>query len=225
MEVKLIDHMGSDLTVVNSARVSFNKESDWNYWSDDNDEWAVKTYLKDRDVKLINYLASHKHWTPFAHCSAQFRISAPIFVARQLVKHQVGLTWNEVSRRYVDYPPKFWSSKSWRKKADDKKQGSTDEVIENNDTISYVYRDTVRHCIDSYNYMLSNGVCPEQARTILPVSMYTEWYWTGSLAAWARVCTLRMSDDAQKETKEIASMISEHMKNLFPVSWKVLLNE
>jgi len=225
MIVDLIDHMGSDLTVVNAARVSFNKQSDWNYWRDEDDGDLVKSYMKDKDKKLISYLAKHNHWTPFGHCSAQFRISAPIFVARQLVKHQVGLVWNEVSRRYVSDSPEFWRASEWREVASDKKQGSSDQVIKENDTISYVYRETVRHCIDTYNLMLDKGVCPEQARTILPQSIYTQWYWSGTLAAFARVCKLRMSEDSQKETKEIAQLISNEMNELFPVSWKVLTNE
>ncbi len=225
MRVDLIDHMGSDLTVVNAARVSFNKQSNWNYWRDEEDADLVKSYMKDKDQKLISYLAKHNHWTPFGHCSAQFRIYAPIFVARQLVKHQVGLVWNEVSRRYVSNSPEFWRASEWREVASDKKQGSSDQVIKENDTISYVYRETIRHCSDTYNLMLEKGVCPEQARTILPQSLYTEWYWSGTLAAFARVCNLRMNKDSQKETKEIAELISNEMSVLFPVSWKVLTNE
>ena len=225
MKVDLIDHMGSDLTVVNAARVSFNKQSNWNYWRDEEDADLVKSYMKDKDQKLISYLAKHNHWTPFGHCSAQFRIYAPIFVARQLVKHQVGLVWNEVSRRYVSNSPEFWRASEWREVASDKKQGSSDQVIKENDTISYVYRETIRHCADTYNLMLEKGVCPEQARTILPQSLYTEWYWSGTLAAFARVCNLRMNKDSQKETKEIAELISNEMSVLFPVSWKVLVNE
>lgn len=225
MKVDLVDHMGSDLTVVNAARVSFNKESDWNYWRDKDDGDLVKSYMKDKDKKLISYLARHNHWTPFGHCSAQFRILAPIFVARQLVKHQIGLVWNEVSRRYVSNSPDFWRADEWREVSDDKKQGSSSKIVKENDTVSYIYRETVRHCTDTYNLMLEKGVCPEQARTILPQSLYTEWYWSGTLAAFARVCKLRMSEDSQKETREIAELISNEMDKLFPVSWKVLTNE
>ncbi len=211
--------------MVNAARVSFNKESNWNYWRDEEDADLVKSYMKDKDQKLISYLAKHNHWTPFGHCSAQFRIYAPIFVARQLVKHQVGLVWNEVSRRYVSNSPEFWRASEWREVASDKKQGSSDQVIKANDTKTYVYRETVRHCIDTYKLMLEKGVCTEQARTILPQSLYTEWYWSGTLAAFARVCNLRMSKDSQKETKKIAELISNEISVLFPVSWKVLTNE
>ena len=224
MIVDLIDHMGNDLTVVNAARVSFNKESKWKHWPTDDNTDNITEYLEDKDEKLINYLARHNHWTPFGHCSAQFRITAPIFVARQLIKQPVGLGWNEVSRRYVSDAPEFWRASEWREVASDKKQGSSDQVIKENDTISYVYRETVRHCIDTYNLMLDKGVCPEQARTILPQSLLTEWYWSGTLAAFARVCKLRLSKDTQKETREVAELISNKMTKLFPVSWKVLSN-
>ena len=219
MTVDLIEHMGSDLTVVNAARVSFNKESEW-----DSIPFGGKTegVLSQRDEKLIKYLAKHKHWTPFGHCFAQFRITAPIFVARQLMKHQVGLVWNEVSRRYVDSEPEWWTPNTWRAKADNKKQGSSDEPVLDQVTVNYAYTDAIRHSISAYNFMLKNGVCPEQARTVLPQSILTEWYWSGTLAAFARVCNLRLEETAQEETKIIAKKINEHMKNLFPVSWCAL---
>ena len=208
MEVDLIDSMGSDLTVVNAARVSFDKHH--------------KTFT-DGDEKLIKYLAEHGHWTPFGHPQLQFRISAPVFVARQLVKHQVGLVWNEVSRRYVDSQPTFYLAENWRRKAENKKQGSSDdEVILNTrikDDIIYIQEKAAQ----LYTELLSKGVAPEQARMLLPQSMYTEWYWTGSLFAFARICKLRISDDAQKETKEIAEKISKLIKEIFPISWKHLI--
>ena len=208
MNVDLIDSMGTDLTVVNAARVSFDKHH--------------KTFT-DGDEKLIKYLAEHGHWTPFAHPQLQFRISAPVFVARQLVKHQVGLVWNEVSRRYVDSQPTFYLAENWRRKAENKKQGSSDdEVILNTrikDDIIYIQEKAAQ----LYTELLSKGVAPEQARMLLPQSMYTEWYWTGSLFAFARICKLRISDDAQKETKEIAEKISKLIKEIFPISWKHLI--
>ena len=208
MNVDLIDSMGTDLTVVNAARVSFDKHH--------------KTFT-DGDEKLIKYLAEHGHWTPFGHPQLQFRISAPVFVARQLVKHQVGLVWNEVSRRYVDSQPTFYLAENWRRKAENKKQGSSDdEVILNTrikDDIIYVQEKAAQ----LYTELLSKGVAPEQARMLLPQSMYTEWYWTGSLFAFARICKLRISDDAQKETKEIAEKISKLIKEIFPISWKHLI--
>jgi thymidylate synthase (FAD) len=209
VKVELVDKMGSDLTVVNAARVSFNKHQD---------------KLKDTDERLIKYLAVHGHWTPFGHCTIQFRIAAPIFVARQLVKHQVGLVWNEVSRRYVDYTPELFivDEGEWRGRPDKAKQGSAGYVdlptsvklhIEMNNELA----------IDLYKQLLNEGVAPEQARMVLPLSTYTEWYWTGSLMAFARVCNLRMSADAQEETQEIARQISEHCAILFPISWKYLV--
>jgi|TARA_Y100000310_G_scaffold242701_1_gene246902 thymidylate synthase (FAD) len=219
MQVNLIDHMGSDLTVVNAARVSMNKESDWNYWRDEDDEYQIKKYLKPKDEKLIKYLAKHDHWTPFGHPQVTFRIKAPIFVARQLGKHQVGMVWNEVSRRYVDNEPEFYEPEVWRGKADNIKQGSSDEVIEYSIYPAHIF---AKQC---YENMLSKGIAPEMARMVLPQSMYTEWYWTGSLAAWARVCKLRIDSNTQKETQEIVLMFTSFMEQLYPISWKELMND
>ena len=210
MKVELIDKMGSDLTVVNAARVSFNKHHD---------------ELDVSDEKLIKYLAQHGHWTPFGHPQMQFRITAPIFVARQLVKHQVGLVWNEVSRRYVDEEPAFYSPMPghWRGKPENAKQGSSG-FVDLPSKLEIDLSQTVVHCKLLYRELIEMyGVAPEQARMILPLSMYTEWYWTGSLAAFARVCKLRLSSDAQEETQEIARQISEHCATLFPISWKYLV--
>ena len=206
MKVELVDKMGSDLTVVNAARVSFNKHRDT---------------CQDSDERLIRYLAEHGHWTPFGHPQLQFRISAPIFVARQLVKHQVGLVWNEVSRRYVDEEPKFHSPMPgyWRGKPEDKKQGSAGYI----DIPLKLEKDLAQaavHCKLLYQELLEYGVAPEQARMILPLSMYTEWYWTGSLSAIARICNLRMEPDAQEETRVIANQLDEECAKAFPVSWK-----
>ena len=188
MQVTLIDHMGSDLTVVNAARVSFNKESQREKNGNIND-------LRMEDKHLIKYLAKHGHWSPFSHCFLQFRIEAPLFVARQLVKHQVGLAWNEVSRRYVDYTPKFYTPQSWRKKADNVKQGSSD------DTIDYHIGSYTRSAIAEYERMLDVGIAPEMARMVLPQNMYTEWYWSGSLYAFSRVVNQRLDKTAQAETR------------------------
>ena len=209
MKVELIEQLGTDLTVVNAARVSFNKHH---------------TELEDNDEKLIKYLASHGHWTPFGHPQIQFRISAPIFVARQLVKHQVGLVWNEVSRRYVDYEPDYYipSSGEWRGKPVNAKQGSGENVEIFNQTEEAV-RDVISQCNNMYKELLEQGVAPEQARLVLPQAMYTEWYWTGSLAAFARVCNLRLSPDAQEETQEIARQIGDLCGKIFPISWKYLV--
>ena len=207
IQVALIDKMGSDLSVVNAARVSFSK---------------VHVKMEYNDEKLIKYLAEHQHWSPFAHTSLQFHIRAPVFVARQLAKHQVGLVWNEVSRRYVKTDPDFWKPDYWRQGADDVKQGSTRKKVSSQSVVDHMFSDAERHCADAYNAMISMGVCPEQARAILPQSMYTEWYWTGSLYAFSRVCKLRLAKDAQKETREVATKIAEACQREFPISWKYL---
>jgi thymidylate synthase (FAD) len=201
MEVNIVDVMGSDLSIVNAARVSFGKR---------------KVELNESDEKLIKYLAKHNHWSPFGHASLQFHIKAPVFVARQLVKHQVGLVWNEVSRRYVDYEPEFYEPKMWRKRAADKKQGSSQEEVE------YSISGTIQFVKQTYENLLKADIAPEMARMILPQNMMTEWYWTGSLYAFARVCNLRCQPDAQLETKMIADKISEQSQKQFPLSWKYL---
>lgn len=222
MNVTLIDHMGSDLSVCNAARVSFDKTSEWEVKSFSTHEGfdAYELELSVRDTKLINYLAKHNHWTPFGHAFASFRIKAPIFVARQLGKHQVGLVWNEVSRRYVDNEPEFFVPEKWRKKADNVKQGSSDEevVLDDPDFFGYWYD----YANKVYKNLLNAGVCPEQARMVLPQSLYTEWIWSGSLAAFARVCKLRLDPHTQYETRLVAEQIDQHMAELFPVSWKAL---
>lgn len=223
IKVDLIDLMGTDLTVVNAAKVSFAKESQWEKRTSYGVESDIEI-LSAKDEKLIKYLADHNHWSPFAHCFVQFRIKAPIFVARQLVKHQVGLTWNEVSRRYVDYEPEFYFPKTWRKRAENKKQGSLEETVDNEaDTIA-LSKAGANFALATYNSLLRMGVCPEQARMALPQNMMTEWYWSGSLYAFARVCNLRLDPEhVQRETIEVAEQINKYMSSLFPVSWKYLV--
>ena len=231
MDVTYIDHMGTDLTVVNAARVSFDKESDWaplevRVMNEHDQYLEYKKQLKDGDTKLINYLAKHDHWTPFSHCTATFRIKAPIFVARQLFKHKVGLTENEISRRYVDNEPEFYMPEVWRGKAENKKQGSSGVVdlshFCNEVAGSVQVSDLYKECVLMYNNLLQSNVAPEQARMVLPQGMFTEWFWTGSMSAWARICKLRISDDAQKESKEIAEMIDKECNKLWPISWSAL---
>ena len=202
MEVELIDHMGSDLSVVNAARVSFAK--------------VHKKFDEKSDTGLINYLAKHNHWSPFGHASMQFHIKAPIFVARQLVKHQVGLAWNEVSRRYVDTEVKFYEPTEWRLAAENKKQGSSEE------TVKYSISSAHKFAKECYENMLNLGIAPEMARMVLPQSMYTEWYWSGTLYAFARVCNLRCKPDAQKETQNVGWGIDKPARKLFPASWHAL---
>ena len=223
MTVTLVDHMGSDLSVVNAARVSFDKESVWEF---DNRDGEIIAVLSDKDANLIKYLADHNHWSPFAHTSVQFRIKAPIFVARQLVKHQVGLVWNEVSRRYVDSPPEFWLPEVWRGRPEGSmKQGSSGEANPNigGTLFSELAKDAALEAIGLYQDAIDAGVAPEQARMILPQNTVTEWIWTGSLMAFARVCKLRLDPHAQEETREVAKLIAEHMATLLPVSWKELM--
>lgn len=225
ISVELVDVMGSDLSVVNAARVSFDK---------------FHEIFDSSDTKLISYLAEHNHWSPFAHTALQFRIKAPIFVARQLVKHQVGGVWNEVSRRYVDSEPEFYFPDVWRKKAENVKQGSKDDKADDMYR-SVVFRPTrefpsrtldmpvaVKELIAEiegyYTSLLKLGVCAEQARMILPLNTMTEWIWTGSLYFFARVCNLRLDPHAQKECRDVAQLLSEHCSRKFPESWKVLVN-
>ena len=206
MKVELIDSMGTDLTVVNAARVSFGKK---------------KEKFEDGDAFLIRYLAKHNHWSPFGHCMLQFHIKAPIFVARQLVKHQIGLVWNEISRRYVDTQPEFYEVDKWRGQPIDKKQGSDGEV-EKQGSCAYSKQMVENNARIAYNDLLNAGVAPEQARMVLPQSLMTEWYWSGSLYAFARVCNLRCAEDSQYETRLIANEIDTQCYQKFPISWKEL---
>ena len=212
IEVTYIDHMGSDLSVVNAARVSFRKKS----------EWLPRVHageakkLSQKDLNLIKYLAKHKHISPFGHAFASFHVKAPVFVARQLVKHSF-LRWNEVSRRYVDDEPEFYVPDEWRGRSADKKQGSEGQV-KSNFGVEYYHEKAWQ----AYDQLLNEGVCPEQARMVLPQSMMTEWYWSGSLDALARMCQLRCAKDTQYESRVVAMQISSHMEELFPVSWEAL---
>lgn len=212
-----MNHMGSDITVVNAARVSFGKRSGMVCV----DHVIGKWVLEDKDEKLIRYLAKHKHMSPFGHCFATFHVKAPIFVARQLVKHKF-LRWNEISRRYVDIIPDFHEPATYRRKAEDKKQGSGDAMVPSSSTMRSEAK-AILWAKRAYAEMLQDGVCPEQARMILPQSMMTEWYWSGSLDAFADMCKLRCASDTQAETREVATQISDSMGVLFPVSWDALL--
>jgi len=173
--------------------------------------------LKDKDRKLVHYLAEHGHYSPFGHCFASFHIKAPIFVARQLVKHKF-LRWNEISRRYVDSKPEFYEPDEWRGKAEDKKQGSSGTV----DLVDYSLDDYNENAVDFYTCLIRDGVAPEQARMVLPQSTMTEWYWSGSLDAFSDMCKLRCKSDTQYETRIVADHISNLMLNLFPKSWSAL---
>lgn len=220
MLVELVDKMGSDLSVVNAARVSYSKESEWEMITPAGPTPGV---LTARDEKLVKYLATHNHWSPFAHASLQFRIKAPVFVARQLVKHQVGLVWNEISRRYVDYEPELYDPKEWRGRPQNSKQGS-DGVVDLDSNEKHRLEMTMQQCKIIYNTLIAKGIAPEQARMVLPQSMMTEWIWSGTLYAFARVCNLRCAKDTQEETRYIADEIHNICNKEFPTSWKYLID-
>jgi thymidylate synthase (FAD) len=224
MSVELIDYMGTDLFIVNAARVSFDRESDWEYLREiDADGEQVKC-LSEKDTKLIN---KHNHWSPFAHTCLSFRIKAPIFVARQLGKHQVGGAWNEVSRRYVDSEPEFYFPEYWRKRSDNVKQGSSEEAVDvevhGKDYYENIPEDAAWVALEAYQRMLALGVCPEQARMILPQNTMTSWIWTGSLAFFTRVCKLRLDSHTQRETQKVAKDIERLTREKFPVSFMALM--
>ena len=212
-----VDHMGSDLSVVNSARVSFGKTSKLVCTN-----LVLGTYdLSKGDKKLINYLAKHKHTSPFGHAFASFHIKAPIFVARQLVKHKF-LRWNEISRRYVDDEPEFFVPDVWRGRSADKKQGSAGEV-ELGTLDAAIVSDSPYDALSAYKALLKSGAAPEQARMVLPQSTMTEWIWSGSLDAFAAMCKLRCASDTQYETRLVAQQIHDIIFPRFPVSWEALV--
>lgn len=215
MRVDYVDHMGTDLSIVNAARVSFDKTS---------------VMLDDKDERLIQYLAKHDHWSPFAHTAVTLRIKMPIFVARQLMKHVVGFSWNEVSRRYVDSEPEFYTPTEWRERADNIKQGSSDETV---DIIKYgsdpdgtweydPYRDALEDALSNYNYLLEHNVAPEQARMVLPQSTYTQTITTASVLGWSRLYRQRSDSHAQREAQDVALLVKDVIEPLFPVSWAAL---
>ena len=212
IEVTYIDHMGSDLSVVNAARVSFGKKSDWLPRIHNGEAKA----LSAKDCRLIEYLARHNHKSPFNHTFTTFHVKAPVFVARQLVKHEY-MPWNEISRRYVDEEPELYEAPIWRGRSADKKQGSEGEVKSN---ANIFYHNNQSLMI--YKQLLDEGVAPEQARMVLPQSMMTEWYWSGTVFSFAKMCSLRCKDDTQAETRVVADAIDEEMENLYPMSWESL---
>jgi len=215
ISVQLIDSMGSDLSVCNSARVSFNKKSEM----DMSDPWGPPK-LKDKDAKLIRYLAKHKHLSPFNHTFVTFLVSAPIYVARQLVKHEY-MPWNEVSKRYVDDTPELYEPE-WRSRSVDKKQGSGGPMEISLDS-EMLYHATCRNALTTYERMIQEGVSPEQARSILPQNMMTQWYWSGTVGAVSKMCRLRCKEDTQYESRLVANQIREMMGKLYPVSWAALM--
>lgn len=258
IQVEYIDHMGTDLTVVNAARVSFDKASDWEYTPSQSTTSTTMpvTYrrLKKADENLIMFLArgfrtqewdaladkmmaaetrnqmqqmlrgfkKHpQHWAPFAHPQVSLRITAPIFVARQMVKHQVGGVWSEVSRRYVSDEPSFWLPDKWHTRPEDIKQGAAG-LVEDQERTGAIARYTTVNALEAYNILLRQGVAPEEARMVLPLNTMTTWVWTGSLAFWARVANQRLDGHAQLAAQQTAQGIAAHLSCLFPTSWHAL---
>ena len=216
IEVTYLEHMGSDLSVVNAARVSFGKTSEWNPdWRDDH-----YTSLLPTDAKLIKYLAKHKHMSPFGHCFASFHVSCPLYVHAQLTKHKY-LRSNTISRRYVDDDPEFYVPPVWRGRSEDKKQGSSGVITEGQADLTIGCSNA--RALQDYKKLLELGVCPEQARGVLPTSTMTEFWWSGSLDAWADMCKLRMAPDTQYESQLVARGISGIMSGLFKASWAALV--
>ena len=218
IEVTYIDHMGSDLSVVNAARVSFGKNSEM-----DRSYLRSPPKLKDKDAKLIKYLAKHNHTSPFNHAFLTVHVKAPIFVARQLQKHEY-MPWNEVSRRYVDDEPEFYEPDHWRDKSKDKKQGSGGKSQSQYFPNIYV-KEVSEKALGDYKKMLTQGIAPEQARMILPQNMMTEWYWSGTVGAFAKMCNLRCKPDTQLETRIVGNEVSNIMLRYFPVSWEALKHD
>jgi thymidylate synthase (FAD) len=207
-KIELLETFGDDLTVVNAARVSLGKH--------------VDTFT-EKDGKLIQYLVNHEHTSPFFHPQARFRLKMPIWMAREWFRHTIGFARNEVSRRYVDDLPTFHVPSEFRSRAPNKKQGSKDDVHPQNEEFVQILREDCTHAVSTYTLMLGQGVCPEQARMVLPQCMMTEFIETGSLAAYARLCKLRISPDAQKEVSDVASEVGRQLSAAFPVSWAALM--
>lgn len=230
MKVDYVEHYGTDLSVVNAARVSFDQESDWYYEVKD---WnaippAIQT-LSARDKKLVEYLAKHKHTSCFEHQGATLRLKVPIFIARQIQRHRT-FSYNEVSRRYVDTPPEFFWPDKWRKRADNVKQGSSDDEVTSlglqgfrEVTPQEAADKLVEHAMTLYNTMLEEKVAQELARMILPQNMYTEFYMTSNLRAWSHFLKLRLDGHAQKEVQDVAQQVHDILAPLFPVSVEALM--
>jgi len=209
MQVTYIDHCGTDLSVVNAARVSFDKRHD--------------VFDAERDTRLINFLAREGHTSPFNHTFITMHVKAPVYVARQLVKHKF-MPWNEMSGRYVTFEPEFYAPDAFRAKADDKKQGSG-EPIKDATNLALLFAENHHDCFRRYKAALAEGLCEEQARSLLPLDLMTQWYWSGTLGAWSSMYNLRAKPDAQKETQEIAFSAGRILADLYPVSWKALTGD
>lgn len=211
IKVELLDSMGDDLAVVQAARVSFAKDAE--------------QFDQQRDPKLINYLATHNHWTPFAHTALKFRVAAPVPIRTQCFKHKIGMVENEESRRYISTTPEIFVPDFFRSKPEGSIKQGSGEKHEDSDKWLWYYKKKVEECVHLYKCMIDEDVCPEQARFILPQGAIVNWIWTGNLVSFANFYLKRTDPTAQKEVKMVAELIGEEVKKLFPVSWKALVGE
>lgn len=223
MKAEYIDHMGSDLSVVNAARVSFDKASEWAEEPDGFYSFDFK--LKADDAKLIRYLAKHDHWTPFAHTSISLRMSAPVPIRTQCFKHKQGLVENEESRRYISTTPKLYVPDEFRMAPTNGAKQGSGGVHPDSYEWAASYRRHGRNAISLYETMISDGVCPEQARFVLPQGCEVNWIWTGNLYAFANFYLKRTEAHAQKEVRDLAEEVGNIIQPLFPVSWSALVGE
>lgn len=223
IKAELLDWMGDDLAVVNAARVSFSKESELQEY--ENHAGDLMVGLKISDARLIDYLAQHNHWTPFAHTALKFRCSAPVPIRTQAFKHKVGMVENEESRRYISSTPEIFIPEFFRSKPEGSiKQGSGDRHYNSDNWVAY-YESACQKAVNVYLDMLDDNVCPEQARFILPQGTIVNWIWTGNLVSFANFYLKRTDTNAQKEVQVLAESIGEQVSKIFPVSWKALVGE
>lgn len=221
IKVEYLDHMGDDLAVVNAARVSFNKESEYEWGS----TYEDRMKLSESDTKLINYLAKHDHWTPFAHTALKFRVAAPVPIRTQCFKHKIGMVENEESRRYISTTPEIFIPEFFRSKPEGNiKQGSAG-CHQDNELLLSEYKRCAQNNVDLYESMLKRGVCPEQARFILPQGAVVNWIWTGNLVSFANFYLKRTDPNAQKEVQMVAELVGKEIEQIFPLSWKALVGE
>ena len=224
VKAELLDYMGTDLDVVNAAKVSFSKESEWEWQTEYECGVPVSDtpILADKDKKLINYLATHDHWTPFAHTALKFRCSAPVPIRTQAFKHKIGMVENEESRRYISSEPEIYVPEFFRAKPEGSiKQGSGGKHYQS-DMWKEEYKAAVQGCVNLYLNMLQDGICPEQARFVLPQGAIVNWIWTGNLVSFANFYNKRTEATAQYEVRLLAESVGEKIAELFPVSWKAL---
>lgn len=239
MKAELVSFMGDDLEVVDAARVSFSKRSEWlevckcgatepSYgWPCTHGGCSFDKHLADSDERLIKFLARHNHWTPFAHTAIKLRVSAPVPIRTQCFKHKSGFVENEESRRYISSTPELFVPEFFRKKPEGSiKQGSGDLFdAYDNQRIKSAYLEAARGSIRTYEYMLQAGACPEQSRFVLPQGVLVNWMWTGNLASYARFYNQRTDPHAQIEIQDLAKSIGAIIEPLFPVSWKALTEQ